>query len=130
MKELYIVNYFTVGLFFIVSFIFVPFIVFVTKFLAPSNPTPEKLMKYECGVPARGGIFAHFYIRYYIFAFLFVIFDVEAVFLFPWAVYFRQLGVGVFIEVFIFIIILVLGLAYAWNCLLYTSPSPRDGLLS
>lgn len=115
MEEQYIVNYFTVGLFFIVSFIFVPFIVFITKFLAPSNPTHEKLLTYECGVPARGGIFAHFYIRYYIFAFLFVIFDVEAVFLFPWAVYFRQLGIGVFIEVFIFIIILVLGLAYAWR---------------
>jgi len=115
MKEQYIVNYFTVGLFFIISFMFVPFVVFVTKFLAPSNPTPEKLMKYECGVPARGGIFAHYYIRYYIFAFMFVIFDVEAVFLFPWAVYFRQLGVGVFIEVFIFMVILVLGLAYAWR---------------
>jgi NADH:ubiquinone oxidoreductase subunit 3 (subunit A) len=108
MKEQYIVNYFTVGLFFVVSLLFVPFVVLITKFLAPSNPTPEKLMTYECGVPPRGGIFAHFYIRYYIF-------DVEAVFLFPWAVYFRQLGIGVFIEVFIFIAILVLGLAYAWK---------------
>ena len=115
MKEQYIVNYFTVGLFFLVSLLFVPFVVLITKFLAPHNPTPEKLMTYECGVPPRGGIFSHFYIRYYIFAFMFVIFDVEAVFLFPWAVYFRQLGIGVFIEVFIFIVILVLGLAYAWR---------------
>ena len=115
MKEQYIVNYFTVGLFFVVSLLFVPFVVLITKFLAPSNPTPEKLMTYECGVPPRGGIFAHFYVRYYIFAFMFVIFDVEAVFLFPWAVYFKQLGIGVFIEVFIFIVILVLGLAYAWR---------------
>jgi len=115
MQEQYIVNYFTVGLFFVVSLIFVPLVVFITKFLAPSNPTAEKLMTYECGVPARGGLFAHFYIRYYIFAFMFVIFDVEAVFLFPWAVNFRHLGIGVFISVFIFIVILVLGLAYAWR---------------
>jgi len=115
MQEQYIVNYFTVGLFFIVSVLFVPLVVFITKFLAPKNPTQEKLLTYECGVPPRSGIFAHFYVRYYIFAFLFVIFDVEAVFLFPWAVYFRQLGIVVFIEIFVFIVILILGLVYAWR---------------
>jgi NADH-quinone oxidoreductase subunit A len=115
MQDQYIANYFTVGIFFVVSVLFVPLVVFITKFLAPQNPTPEKLLTYECGVPARGGIFAHFYIRYYIFAFLFVIFDVEAVFLFPWAVYFRTLGVRGLVEVFIFIAILILGLAYAWK---------------
>ena len=115
MQEQYIVNYFTVGLFFVVSVLFVPLVVFVTKFLAPHNPTAEKLLTYECGVPARGGIFAHHYVRYYIFAFLFVIFDVEAVFLFPWAVNFRNLGIAGLVEVFIFIIILILGLVYAWK---------------
>jgi len=115
MQEQYISNYFTIGLFFIVSVLFVPLVVFVTKFLAPSNPTAEKLMTYECGVPARGGIFAHYYVRYYIFAFLFVIFDVEAVFLFPWAVNFRNLGIAGLVEVFIFMVILILGLAYAWK---------------
>ena len=115
MQEQYIANYFTVGLFFVVSVLFVPLVVFVTKFLAPRNPTAEKLLTYECGVPARGGIFAHYYVRYYIFAFLFVIFDVEAVFLFPWAVNFRSLGIAGLVEVFIFIVILVLGLAYAWK---------------
>ena len=115
MQEQYIANYFTVGLFFVVSVLFVPLVVFVTKFLAPQNPTAEKLLTYECGVPARGGIFAHYYVRYYIFAFMFVIFDVEAVFLFPWAVNFRSLGIAGLVEVFIFIIILILGLAYAWK---------------
>ena len=115
MQEQYIANYFTVGLFFVVSVLFVPLVVFVTKFLAPQNPTAEKLLTYECGVPARGGIFAHYYVRYYIFAFLFVIFDVEAVFLFPWAVNFRSLGIAGLVEVFIFIGILILGLAYAWK---------------
>jgi len=115
MQEQYIANYFTVGVFFVVSVLFVPLVVFVTKFLAPRNPTAEKLLTYECGVPARGGIFAHYYVRYYIFAFLFVIFDVEAVFLFPWAVNFRSLGIAGLVEVFIFIVILILGLAYAWK---------------
>ncbi|MCL5073072.1 MAG: NADH-quinone oxidoreductase subunit A [Actinobacteria bacterium] len=115
MQEQYIANYFTVGLFFVVSVLFVPLVVFVTKFLAPYHPTAEKLMTYECGVPARGGIFAHYYVRYYIFALLFVIFDIEAVFLFPWAVNFRSLGIAGLVEVFIFIVILILGLAYAWK---------------
>jgi NADH-quinone oxidoreductase subunit A len=115
MQQEFIVNYFTLGLFLIVSIIFVPAIVFLTKFLAPHNPTAEKLITYECGVPPRAGIFSHFYIRYYIFAFLFVIFDVEAVFLFPWAVHFRTLGLVGIIEVFIFIFILILGLIYVWR---------------
>lgn len=115
MQEQYIVNYFTVGVFFIFSVIFVPLAVFINRFLAPNNPTHEKLLTYECGVPPRGGIFAHYYVRYYIFAFLFVIFDVEAVFLFPWAVNFRALGTGGLITVFIFIVILILGLVYVWK---------------
>jgi len=115
MQNQFIVNYFTLGLFLIVSIIFVPAIIFLTKFLAPHNPTDEKLITYECGVPPRRGIFSHFYIRYYIFAFLFVIFDVEAVFLFPWAVYSRKLGLAGSIEVFIFIFILLLGLIYVWR---------------
>ena len=115
MQGQYIVNYFTVAVFFMVSVLFVPFVVFITKFLAPKNPTAEKLLTYECGVPPRSGIFAHFYVRYYIFAFLFVIFDVEAVFLFPWAVYFRELGIPGLVSVFVFIVILIIGLIYAWK---------------
>ncbi len=115
MQEQYIIDYFTVGLFFIVSILFVPLVVFITKFLAPNNPTEEKLMTYECGVPPRAGLFAHFYVRYYIFAFLFVVFDIEALFLFPWAVYFRQLGITGLVSVFIFVAILIIGLVYTWK---------------
>ncbi len=115
MQQEFIVNYFTLGLFLIVSIIFVPATIFLTKFFAPHNPTEEKLITYECGVPPRKGIFSHFYIRYYIFAFLFVIFDVEVVFLFPWAVNFRALGLMGIIEVFIFIFILIIGLIYVWR---------------
>ncbi len=115
MQEQFIIDYFTLSVFFIVSVIFVPVVIFITKFLAPNNPTEEKLLTYECGVPPRGGMFSHFYIRYYIFAFLFVIFDVEVVFLYPWAVYFRTLGLVGLIEVFTFIVVLLLGLAYVWK---------------
>ena len=115
MQQEFIVNYFTLGLFLIVSIIFIPAIIFLTKFLAPHNPTEEKLITYECGVPPRKGIFSHFYIRYYIFAFLFLILDFNAIFLFPWAVNFRALGIEGMIKVFIFIFILILGLIYVWK---------------
>ncbi|MHB8278498.1 MAG: NADH-quinone oxidoreductase subunit A, partial [Candidatus Humimicrobiaceae bacterium] len=74
-----------------------------------------KNLIYECGVPPRGGIFTHYYIRYYIFAFLFVLFDVEVVFLYLWAVLFRNLGFAGLIEVLIFVAVLILGLAYVWK---------------
>jgi len=109
------VNYITLAVFFFVSILFVPLVVFVTKFLAPHNPSYEKNLIYECGVPPRGGIFTHYYMRYYIFAFLFVLFDVEVVFLYPWAVLFRSLGFAGLVEVFIFVVILLLGLAYVWK---------------
>lgn len=115
MHQEFIVNYFTLGLFLIVSLIFVPVIVFITRFLAPHNPTAEKLITYECGVPPRGGIFSHFYIRYYIFAFLFLILDFEAIFLFLWAVNFRALGLAGMIEVYVFVFMLILGLVYVWK---------------
>lgn len=88
---------------------------FITKFLAPHNPGEEKNLIYECGVPPRGGIFAHYYMRYYIFAFLFVLFDIEVAFLYPWAILFRNLGLAGLIEVFIFVAVLVFGLAYVWK---------------
>jgi len=109
------VNYITLVVFFFVSIIFVPIVVFITKFLAPHNPSEEKNLIYECGVPPRGGIFTHYYMRYYIFAFLFVLFDVEVVFLYPWAVLFRSLGFAGLIEVLIFVVVLILGLAYVWK---------------
>ncbi len=85
-------------------------------------PHPEKLTTYECGVDAVGTGWAQMNIRYYVFAFLFVIFDVEAIFLFPWARILGNLDADsvisptfVLIEMFVFIGILVLGLVYAWR---------------
>lgn len=87
----------------------------LAKLVAPRRPTREKLTTYECGVDPVGEGWSQSQIRYYIFAFLFVIFDVEAVFLFPWARVFEALGYAAVVEMGIFIGILALGLLYAWR---------------
>ncbi len=81
------------------------------------RPDPEnvKTDTYECGMPTIGTSWIQFNFRYYFFALLFVIFDIETVFLFPWAVYFKQLKLFGFIEMLVFVLILVVGLVYAWR---------------
>ncbi len=81
----------------------------------PNNPTAVKNDTYECGVETVGPSWIQFNFRYYYFALLFVIFDVEVAFLLPWAVHFKQLALFGFIEMAIFIGILVVGFAYAWK---------------
>ena len=85
------------------------------KVIAPHRPLPEKLTTYECGIDPVGEGWSQSQIRYYIYAFLFVIFDVESVFLFPWAVVFDRLGMFAVVEMAIFILILGSGLLYAWR---------------
>ena len=85
------------------------------KLIAPRNLNREKLTTYECGMDPVGAGWSQSNIRYYIYAFLFVIFDVEAVFLFPWARVFERLGYAAVVEMGIFIGILALGLLYAWR---------------
>jgi NADH-quinone oxidoreductase subunit A len=87
----------------------------LSRLVRPKNPNREKLMAYESGVDAVGSVWAQSQIRYYIFALLFVMFDVEAVFLFPWAVRLDYFGVFGLIEMFVFVLILILGLVYAWR---------------
>ncbi|MBN2225790.1 MAG: NADH-quinone oxidoreductase subunit A [candidate division Zixibacteria bacterium] len=88
---------------------------FTARLIRPSNPYKEKNQTYECGERPFGDSWVQFNNRFYIFALLFVIFDVEVVFLFPWAVAFNQLGLFALIEMVIFIVILVFGLVYAWK---------------
>ena len=85
------------------------------RIVAPRRLVPEKLTTYECGIDPVGEGWSQSQIRYYIYAFLFVIFDVESVFLFPWAVVFERLGMFALVEMTIFIVILALGLVYAWR---------------
>nr|YP_009775037.1 NADH dehydrogenase subunit 3 [Eleocharis cellulosa]QJA15093.1 NADH dehydrogenase subunit 3 [Eleocharis cellulosa] len=88
---------------------------FISGLLAPVREGPEKLSSYESGIEPMGDAWLQFRIRYYIFALIFVVFDVETVFLYPWAMSFDILGVSLFIEAFIFVLILIGGSVYAWR---------------
>ncbi len=83
--------------------------------IRPQAPDPIKEDTYECGVETEGTAWVQFNFRYYYYALLFVIFDVEAVFLYPWAVSFEKVAVAGFIEVLTFVMVLLIGLAYAWR---------------
>nr|YP_010924086.1 NADH dehydrogenase subunit C [Dasyphyllum popayanense]WKB10845.1 NADH dehydrogenase subunit C [Dasyphyllum popayanense] len=94
----------------------IPILVFlISRVLAPISKGPEKLSSYESGIEPIGDAWLQFRIRYYMFALVFVVFDVETVFLYPWAMSFDVLGVSVFVEAFIFVLILIVGLVYAWR---------------
>ncbi|NEQ34528.1 MAG: NAD(P)H-quinone oxidoreductase subunit 3, partial [Leptolyngbya sp. SIO4C5] len=86
-----------------------------SKLLRPTSRGPVRRTTYESGMEPIGGAWIQFNIRYYMFALVFVIFDVETVFLYPWAVAFSRLGLLAFVEALIFIAILVIGLVYAWR---------------
>src|SRR5690349_11329006 len=81
----------------------------------PSAPNPDKLETYECGPLPIGDAWQQFNMHYYLFALLFVVFDVEAAFLYPWAMAFKKVGINAVAEMLIFVAILFLGLAYAWR---------------
>jgi NADH:ubiquinone oxidoreductase subunit 3 (subunit A) len=85
------------------------------RILAPRQPTRTKAVTYECGMLPIGRSRTQVHFRYYLFAILFLIFDIEAVFLFPWAVTFVQIGEQAFWEMVVFILILAFGLLYAWK---------------
>ncbi len=88
---------------------------FIARLLRPSNPYAAKNQSYECAEPPIGDSWVRFNNRFYIFALIFVAFDVEAIFLFPWAVAFGKLGLFALVEMAIFILILMFGLFYAWR---------------
>src|SRR5437667_8855379 len=87
----------------------------IWRIIRPSRFSEEKLTTYECGENPTGSAWIQFNIRFYVFALIFIIFDVEAVFLLPWAVVFRQLGRLAFAAGLVFIAILAVALAYAWR---------------
>ena len=87
----------------------------VGSLIRPRRPQPQKYIPYESGVDPVGTGWSQSQIRYYVFALLFVLFDVEAVFIFPWAVQLETLGVFGLVEMMVFIVILALGLVYAWR---------------
>ena len=86
----------------------------ISWLIAPANKTKEKLQSYECGEVVEGSAWLQFNIRFYVIALIFLIFDVEVVFLFPWAVVFKDMGLVALVEMGIFLTILIVGLAYVW----------------
>ena len=88
---------------------------FISRLVAPSKPTPEKLAPYESGIVPLGDTNARFSVKFYTVAISFIIFDLEAIFLIPWAVEMRALGWAGFIAISIFTLVLVVGLIYEWR---------------
>lgn len=102
-------------IFFVGGVIMVGAGILAADLLAPKSKNTQKAEPYECGVPTQGTSWIQFRVGYYLFAILFLIFDVETVFIFPWAVVMKKIGLSAFIEILIFLIILGLGLLYAWK---------------
>lgn len=118
MRNEYFGDYTTVAVFLLAGVLLVGAAVFTARLVAPRRPSLLKSTPYESGIEPIGGGWNQSHIRYYVFALLFLVFDVEAVFIFPWAVsidYFKSIGNGalVFFEMVAFVVILFLGLVYA-----------------
>lgn len=109
----YFESYLTVGAFAALGAVLVLVMLGVASVLRPVKPSKTKQMTYECGVDPVGSGWSQTYIRYYVFGLLFVIFDVEAVFIFPWAINVEGLSYFGLVEMLIFIAVLILGLVYA-----------------
>jgi NADH:ubiquinone oxidoreductase subunit 3 (subunit A) len=104
-----------VGFFLLVGILFVVLnIEIISRIIRPRKPSVAKLSTYECGEEPVGIGWVRFHVRYYLYALVYIVFAVETIFLFPWAVVFRDMGVFAFVEMMIFIAILLVGLAYAW----------------
>ena len=111
----YSLSYVYVLAFFAVGALFVTILLTLARLVAPRKPTTEKLRTYESGEEPIGQAWGRYPTHFYVFALLFVVFDVEVIFLFPWAVLFRDLGWYGLGEMAVFIAILVVGLFYAWK---------------
>jgi NADH:ubiquinone oxidoreductase subunit 3 (subunit A) len=108
-------DYTFIGLFVIIALIFPAIPVILAKIISPKKPGQIKNSTYECGLESVGEAWVQFRVQYYLYALVFVVFDVETVFLYPWAVSYGQLGLFALVEMFIFLAILVVGLFYAWR---------------
>ena len=113
----YFQSYSVVGLLAVIGVLFVAVAFGAGRLLRPVVPTPEKLLTYECGVDPVGEGWAHTQVRYYVYAFLYVIFAIDSIFLFPWATVFAAPGYGAttLVEMFVFLGFLAVGLLYAYK---------------
>ncbi|MGE6377206.1 NADH-quinone oxidoreductase subunit A [Peribacillus muralis] len=113
--HLYQNNYLIVFVFLCLGILLPVIALFLGKLLRPYKPTEMKYTTYESGIDPFSDSRVQFNVRYYLFGLMFVIFDVETVFLYPWAVAYDELGLFALIEMLFFVIILMLGLIYAWK---------------
>ncbi|WP_017756594.1 NADH-quinone oxidoreductase subunit A [Calidifontibacillus oryziterrae] len=113
--HLYQNNYLIVVVFLLLGIILPVAALTVGRILRPNKPSEEKQTTYESGIEPFHDSRVQFNVRYYIFALMFVIFDVETVFLYPWAVAYDKLGIFALIEMLIFVLMLIIGLIYAWK---------------
>jgi len=104
-----------IGVFLLLAAVFPAVPILIARFITPKKNNPLKNQTYECGIETVGNTWVQFQIQYYIFALVFLIFDVETVFLFHWAVAFDQLPLFAVLEGVLFISILAAGLVYAWK---------------
>jgi len=111
----YLTKFFPILLFIFVTLAFGMVTLLISYFVQPRYPEPEKLTTYECGSEPFSDARMPFPVRYYIFAMLFVIFDIEVIFLYPWAVVFKKIGVIGLVEMLIFIGLFVVAYVYAWR---------------
>ncbi|MED1786300.1 NADH-quinone oxidoreductase subunit A [Brevibacterium sp. JNUCC-42] len=116
MDAVYANNYVIVAIFLLLGVLLpVATVSIIGPLLRPNKPNAEKQTTYESGNIPIGDSWVRFNVKYYIFALLFVIFDVETLFLYPWAVAFNELGLFALVEMCIFIVLLIIGLLYAWR---------------
>jgi len=108
-------NYLPMFLFVAVVGILIPLTLVLAKLVRPDNPSKAKLSPYECGIDPVDNSRGRYTVRYYIVAILFVVFDVETIFLFPWAVKFKALGLYGLVEMLVFLLILVVGYIWIWK---------------
>ena len=111
----YLTKYFPIVLFIFMGLILGMLTLLVSYLVQPRYPEPEKLSTYECGAEPFSDARMPFPVRYYIFAMLFVIFDIEVIFLYPWAVVFTKIGIVGLVEMLIFIGLFVVAYVYAWR---------------
>ena len=113
--ESYEYHYLFLAVFLLIAITFPLLPIILARFVAPKKPNPIKTASYECGIESKGDSWVQFKAQYYIYALIFVIFDIEVIFIYPWAVAFKQMGFFAFIEMLIFLVILGFGLVYAWK---------------
>ncbi|MBI1948652.1 MAG: NADH-quinone oxidoreductase subunit A [Deltaproteobacteria bacterium] len=113
--DAYTLQYSALGVFIAVAVIFPLVPLFLSSLIAPKKPSSVKQSAYECGLESHGDPWGAFKVNYYVYALVFVAFDLEAPFLYAWAVVFHGMGVVVFVEMMVFVAVLVAGLAWAWK---------------